>query len=181
MSYTVGLDWMGSRRCAGQLRARGVLWGIGKLDPVHRSRLLLAQARTDSLMRVGGLTTQASPEPADASGPCSGRPDARAQASPVVVRESSQAWSLGRRRLFAALEGSTLGSLLLPMMGLGAATSYATGGVGLAAAAAERLGSYQRARTFGKHVSNEATGGRSTNGPVRRRRKATSAWLDPLD
>jgi hypothetical protein len=84
-------------------------------------------------------------------------------------------------RLFAALQGSPLGSWLLPMVGLGAAASYdAAGGVGLAAAAAERRGVYQRERSFAKFTGG-APGDRSTKRPTGRRRKAKSAWLDPLE
>ena len=83
-------------------------------------------------------------------------------------------------RLFAALQGP-LGSWLLPMVGLGAAASYdAAGGVGLAAAAAERRGVYQRERSFAKFTGG-APGDRSTKRPTGRRRKAKSAWLDPLE
>jgi hypothetical protein len=124
---------------------------------------------------------RASSDPASDPAPAP-KQDDRAPPAPTPESEAPRGRSTGRHHfLFEALEDSTLGSWLLPMIGLGAARSYdASGTIGLAAAAAERRASYRRARTFA--VSDETSGGGSTPGPsTRRRRKATSAWLDPLD
>lgn len=173
-----------SRRC-GRLCALRIGLGSARLggDRFRPGAL----ARADSLPRHAlwnaGLATQASSEPAAGPTPAPNL-DKCASSPPTPSSELSQRQSTGRHRLFEALENGLAG-WLAPMVGLGAARSYeASGTVGLAAAAAERRASYRRARTFAKHASDPATptSGRPNNeAPPRRRRKATSAWLDPLD
>ena len=193
---------MGVRRpAAGRMRGRTFsLWSAGCVSRgvVARPHGLRADGRrgrsdlgrserSDLCERAAGLTTQ---DDHNHCGPIHTK-HCGSTGSPLrsfaldrlrsLARESPQSWG----RWLDALEKRPLGSWLLPMIGLGAATRYdAAGSVGLAAAAAERRGFYRRARTFAKHASDQATptGGRPNNqAPPRRRRKATNAWLDPLD
>lgn len=170
--------------CFGQLCARRLGSGLG----AARYRPSLVVMHTYSLLRdrragpcKGGMATQAltASEPAAEPTPMAERgalycdqPDAHTQPGRTP----------GRRRMIDALEDRPFGSWLLSMIGLGAARSFeAAGTIGVGAAAAERSGSYRRARTFAKHASDGTSWSGQSNAPARRRRKANSAWLDPLD
>jgi hypothetical protein len=179
----------------------------GRLRIIVHARLGAAAAEPPTALAAAGqqrvLSTRTTQPPqqsgaqpgavraADSDGPPEDQQSRRYSRPETVAVDGRQPKAAGEgsqrsrrwpgHRLFAALQGSPLGSWLLPMVGLGAAASYdAAGGVGLAAAAAERRGVYQRERSFAKFTGG-APGDRSTKRPTGRRRKAKSAWLDPLE
>jgi hypothetical protein len=175
----VSCGW--DRLCVRRLGLGGARLGGGHFRSVLVARAdgLLRGARAEQWS--GGFATQATAEPAEDPAPAP-KHDNREPPAPTPASEALRGQSTGRHRLFEALEDRALGSWLLPMIGLGAARSYdVTGTIGLTAAAAERRASCRRARTFAKHALDETSGGDASPSPTRRRRRATSAWLDPLD